>query len=153
MARKLSEEQARELEHIKDWCLAILHFLMERDGAEIWKDFLEVVATTYERNNLTGLRSVFRDINEMAGGMALKDKIELNRRLFDRFGKNLLTESKKDLARLRRIMDAGKIRTEVECRLILERVDQIYMLEDQRAELDTLNTLLVEYHRKKETKS
>jgi len=149
MAKKLSEEQVLELTHMKDWCLEILNYLIEKDGSSVWREVLGIITKAHDRGNLRDIRQVFRDINEMSNSLSTSDKLALNRLLFDRFGKNLLTESKRNLARIQRVIEVKKIRTEVEYRLVLEHIDHICAFDKHRTELTALQMLLLDYDRKK----
>ncbi|PJJ80287.1 hypothetical protein [Mucilaginibacter auburnensis] len=146
MARKLNEIQQKELSFIKDWCLTIIHFLLEKYGLDVvLKMFEEVVVKSYNEQNLRGSRYLIKDINEFAKELPENDLNELNLLLNKTFGKDLLKDDDKIAKKIIQILKKGKITTEAQFRLVLGRVEQIYQNPDSLEEVERLNKLLSEF--------
>lgn len=148
MAKQLNDRQIKELSQIKEWCLAILNFMISKNGETPGlKMFVEVITDSYQKQNLKGLKYVNKDINEWARGLPLSDVDELNKLLWNRFGEDLSKQTNRNLVKIAQIIKKGKIANEDEYRLLLIRVDEIYKDESKQDELQTLNNLLADYHR------
>lgn len=148
MAKQLNDRQIKELSQTKEWCLAILNFMISKNGETPGlKMFVEVIIDSYQKQNLKGLKYVNKDINEWARGLPLSDVDELNKLLWNRFGEDLSKQTNRNLVKIAQIIKKGKIANEDEYRLLLIRVDEIYKDESKQDELQTLNNLLADYHR------
>ena len=148
MSKQLNDKQISEISHIKEWCLAILNFMVSKNGETPGlKMFTELVIDIYEKQNLKGLRYVKKDINEWANGLPQPDLEELNKLLKNNFKQDLQNQSNRDLAKITRIIKTGRIINEDEYRLLLSRVDEIYNDKNKQVEVQTLNKLLVGYHK------
>lgn len=154
--QKLSEKQETEANFIKDWCITVIDFIYTKFNAD--KSFTEMHKEVFGEETkrrylrelnpsmyLKGLRMAFNDTNEMAmdGPPAMQE--ELNKILRDKFGKDLMTYSKKIQKKITKIKEAGKISNEDEYRLVMSYIDAIYSDESKREELDLLNHLLLSW--------
>lgn len=148
MAKKITEKQLEELEHIKEWCHTIISFMTKIGGeSPIFTQYIEVINDSYQKQNLKGLRYCFKDVNEWAKGLSKKDVEELNIALENKFGINLDDANNKALKKIGTIVRRGKINNEDEFRLLTNRVDEIYTNDKKKAELESLNKLLADYEK------
>jgi hypothetical protein len=149
MARKITEKQQVELDYIKEWCLAILNFMISKNSnTPIITQTKDVILETYNGQNIKVLRYCKRDVNEWAKGMPQSDFVELNKLLQDKFGEDLIKNANRDLSKISQVIKKGKISSEDEYRLLLSRVDEIYNDKSKQDEVQTLNKLLVDFHKK-----
>ncbi len=158
MKKELSEKQEIEATFIKDWCTAVIDFIYSKYNeqasfGEMFKDaFSEETKQRYLKElnpsiYLKGLRMAFNDTNEMAMGAPQSIQEELNKLLRKKFGKDLMTYSKKIQKKIAQIKEAGKISNEDEYRLIMSYIDSIYNDESKREELELLNNLLLSWEK------
>lgn len=151
MTRQLNEEQLRELNHLMEWCTAIVRFqlsLYAQDPlvSEWVSTKLEIVERTYLQRDLRGMRLVARDINESDTDEWPADRLTaLNRSLREKFGKDLTDVKRRDLARIDRIRERGTIRTESEFRVVHGRAEEIWDNNDKKDEMEAINRLLADY--------
>ena len=144
MAKRLTEKQIDELDHLNEWCLSILNYIVITHGENsMFLQYIEVVVEAYQKQKLEVLRRCLKDVNEWAKGLSKSDINELNKLLTIKFGYNLSKPSNK----LTAIIQRGKINSEDEYRLLLNRIDEIYENETNTKELETLNKLLADYHK------
>ncbi|GHT77322.1 hypothetical protein AGMMS50262_18010 [Bacteroidia bacterium] len=147
MKKQFNEKQLQELNHINDWCLTILNFMIKKYGEHTSLTmFKDVINDGYNTKNLRGMRSVYRDTNEWGKGLnTLADTEELNQVLYAKFSEDLNTCSGRDAQKIKRIVRRGKISTENEFRLVLGRVDEIYTDDTKKEEIKILNKMLGEF--------
>lgn len=144
--RKLNEKQQEELDFIKKWSLFIIQKIEETSGKPGGLAmFVGGINEAYEKQNLRGMRYVFKDINEWARGISPVFENNLNVLLKEKFGKGLNYFSGKNPRKIKQIRKRGKILNPDECRLVAERVGEIYADEAKNEELAALNSLLRGY--------
>lgn len=148
MTKRITEKQAEELEHIKEWCHTIISFLTKIGGeSPIFTQYKDVINDSYQKQNLKGLRYCLKDVNEWSKGLAKKDMDELNTILESKFGSNLDDANNKALKKINNIVKRGKINSEDEFRLLTTRVDEIYANDKNKTELESINKLLADYEK------
>lgn len=158
MEKKLNEKQELEATFIKDWCLTVIDFIhskfnVDKSFTEIHKDaFSEETKQRYLKElspsiYLKGLRMAFNDTNEMAMDGPPEMQEELNKILREKFGKNLITYSKKAQKKITKIKEAGKVSNEDEYRLIMSYIESIHQDESKQDELKLLNPLLINWNK------
>lgn len=89
----------------------------------------------------------FNDTNEMAMDGPPVMQEDLNKILREKFGKDLMTYSKKIQRKITQIKETGKISNEDEYRLIMSYIEAIYNDESKREELNLLNHLLLSWEK------
>jgi hypothetical protein len=141
---KTSDSRSVELTGIRDWCIAIIHFMRDLSPSDLFDQTEEVINATYQRGDLRGLKTVSKDVNEWVGGLSRKDRQKLNQLLQSRFGKTLREDA---LSRneVSGILRRGRISDEHEYQLLVSRSDEIYADDSKKDELERINSLLVEY--------
>lgn len=148
MPKQLNDIQQKELHHIKDWCLTILNFMIEKSGDNpLFQQFKNIIVETHEKQNLKGLRHVIKDVNEWAKGLSKSDFDELNNLLNRKFEKDLIKEDTKISNKISQVLKKGKISNEEEYRMLLNRVEEIYADESKKEEVKSFNKLLADYHK------
>lgn len=89
-----------------------------------------------------------RDMNEMAKSLKSSEYQELNKILFEKYGKTLMDfDSKKD-KKIESIIKKGKISSDEEYELIENKVSELSQEKDKVREIEMLNKLLIDYYKK-----
>lgn len=158
MEKKLNEKQEIEATFIKDWCTIIIDFIYSKYSDQT--SFGEMFKQAFNKETkerilrevspsiyLKGLRMAFNDTNEMAIDGPLTMQEELNKILRDKFGKDLMTYSKKIQKKINQIKEVGKISNADEYRLIMSYIDSIHQDKSKEDELKILNHLLINWDR------
>jgi hypothetical protein len=145
--KRLNEEQLKELTHIRDWCLTILDFMIDRYGQH--HSFVtqkDLIIKIYNAQDLRGLRYIYRDSNEWGKNLpTLESTEELNKMLCEKFGKDLQACSKQNLLKIKKIIKRGNISNEREFRVVHNRVNEIYQDSTKKEEIEILNNLLSKF--------
>lgn len=140
-----------EVKRLAEWCLfaeGVEHELYREQGAinDFNKEFFElsqeVIQKARDRGDLRGLRMVYRDLNEKFGGLNPQMKTELDRRLRAQFGQGLEREEKALERRVRRILNAGKIRNAENYRTLETRLHMILDDSSKMEEVEQINGVL-----------
>lgn len=148
MAKKLNSIQIKELIHIKEWCLTVMNFMISHyEGKDVFIQFSEVIKEGFNKQDLRGMRYVYKDTNEWAKGLPLTHIEELNRILNEKFGEDIKKQTDRDITKISRIIKNGEINSEDEYRLILNRVEEIYADDNKKEEVLKLNKLLANFHK------
>jgi cold shock CspA family protein len=148
MAKKLNSSQIKELIHIKEWCFTIMDFMISHyEGKDVFVQFSEVIKEGFNKQDLRGMRHVYKDTNEWAKGLPFAHIEELNQILNDKFGEDLKKQTDGDTIKINRIIKKGKINSEDEYRLVLNRVDEIYADDSNKEEVLKLNELLATFQK------
>jgi hypothetical protein len=145
----LSEQRTAELEVVKEWCCLIMDFIIEREGQTGIEVFRDITIQLYENKNLRGIKQLSSEINDLAGALREADFADLNQKLLEKFGKNLVSEANKVRDEVNKIVENGKIRSAKEYRLVSQRAEEIYAYDEYRAELEVLNGLLIDFNQLK----
>ncbi|MFZ6664176.1 hypothetical protein [Peijinzhouia sedimentorum] len=148
MAKKIKEDQLKELYYLKEWCSSVVKFILEQSpvGGDMLMQYDIVINSSYQKQDIRGLRMVAKDVMEWAKGLSESDKSKLDEVLESKFGSGLNGEiEKKNVAQ---ILKRGKITTEDEYRLLLNRIEEIHTDPSKNEEVERVNLLLGEYHKK-----
>ncbi|MFD2602046.1 hypothetical protein [Flavobacterium suzhouense] len=146
MAKKLTEAQLQELNHIYEWSLTIVNYMITKYPNSNFKMLKEAICDGFEKQNLRGMRYVYSDMNEMATMTSKKEELtEINALIKEKFGFDFSLVNKKDIQKVKRILKKGKIANADEYRFLLSRADAIYDNKDYLEELNAINTLLSAY--------
>lgn len=143
------EKKSEELLFIKDWTILILDLIVKTYGTDpvgdCFKDLQKVILLEYEKQNLKGLRYVFKDVNDLAHEFEPSKLEQLNMLLKERFGKNLNYYSATLTRKVKQIIKKGEIKNPDEFRLLKDRAEVIFADEEFHAELREINKLLLKY--------
>ena len=126
MPKKEKHENSNEINELKEYNLTIIEFILsicsEEDKKLIlpFKNKIEEIA---EQNYLRGMRVITKDMSEWARSMNNSEQQSLNSLLQLRLGKDLNTY--RQLERIRRILNRGKINTLQEYTLLLSYFEEI----------------------------
>jgi hypothetical protein len=151
--RKLSPVAGQELDDLADWCEFIETYLHDRilathalhdseffETSYKWK--METLRQVREKQNLRGMRMVFRDTNEMARELGEPLRGDLDRALRERFGHGLEKGDRQLARQARTILKRGKISTAEQYRILETRLSALIDDESGADEIAKINALL-----------
>ena len=146
-----------EIEFLKDWINEINEFILRNEISEktmeigTWfiKESKRAIEEAYRNQNIRGLRCAFHDTNEMAYAMKQDNVNRLNRVLKSKFGFDLNSQNKKDLVKIKAIVDRGCIKNNGEYYLIKGRIDALNGMDGHEDEMDRLDRLMTDYELRK----
>ena len=146
MAKKLNDIQQKELVRLKEQCLTILNFMIEKNGElPLFDQFKNIIHETFEKKNISGLKYLSKDIIEWAKGLSQIDFASLQELLIKKFGTNMSQSDDKIIIEINRILKRGKINNKEEYNLLLEEVEEIYLDIDKKDKVEVINNLLASY--------
>ena len=146
MAKKLNDIQQKELVRLKEQCLTILNFMIEKNGElPLFDQFKNIIHETFEQKNISGLKYLNKDIIEWANGLSQIDFASLQELLIKKFGTNMSKSDDKIIIEINRILKRGKINNKEEYNLLLEEVEEIYLDIDKKDKVEVINNLLASY--------
>jgi hypothetical protein len=143
----------RELDELSEWCVLLTRAQFDfavanHSGADdqFFREMLELKLDAIERTkarlDLRGLRMIYRDVNEMARGLAATHRGELDRRLRERFGRGLESGQRDLELRAGKILKRGKINNAEEYRTLEGWFDAILHDPSMQNEAGRINALL-----------
>jgi len=134
---KLSETQQSELNFLCDWIVELCNFFDDNKLMET-----QILRVDVEKGKsmgwLTGAKEAFNDLNAAARELSTSQISELNRRLREKFGKDLFDADKKLAQKAKKIAERGKIRNEEEYRLLRSYLDSIEGIAEHEEEYNRL---------------
>ncbi len=134
-----------KIEFLRDWILTIIEFISLKTNDESITELVEAIDKAYERKDSRGLQCVFNDMNEWVSGFSPQDVKEINTILSSKFGFNLEDKNKKDLVKIKAIVDRGCIKNNGEYYLIKGRIDALNGMDGHEDEMDRLDRLMTDY--------
>lgn len=155
--KALNDQELQELKFKRDWIITLLEFGKKCDqdpepDKYSWDWLIEITEQTFERKDLSGMRMVYNDDNEMAQGLKRSEIEELNAILREKFGEDLTTVNKRIAARIQKIEERGYIKTEGEWRMVRDWIDHIIWDDAKDEEVELLDRLMAEYDQSIEKK-
>ncbi len=146
------QEKIEELKFIRDWTIEILNFMLDTEISydkemmcTFLNDFKRQIENAYTKQDMQDLKYAFHDLNEMAYGMRRDDINNLNKILKNKFRFNLEGKNKKDLVKIKAIVDRGHIKTNGEYYLIKGRIDALNGVDGYEEEMNRLDRLMTDY--------
>ena len=143
-----NNKDLNEIDFLKTWSITILDFLSEKDND--YKMFAETTKLTFAKfpakpnaQMVKGLREAFRDFNEIAKNLPPSKYQELNIALLKKFGKNLETYSNEEV--VFKVIKRDKIISDLEYRIIEEKVNELCQISENSSNIESLNNLLLAY--------
>ncbi len=152
MKRKLSQKSFEELLFLKEWNLIIADYFVKIWADPIFERFRQIIIETFEKNDLRGMRMIYKDNNGMTIDLSPNDLDKLNQILRKKFGFDLAKVNDKNLAKIKRIIERGHLKSDDEFRLLSNRVDEIYADDSKKDEVEVLNKLMGDYENSKRSK-
>ena len=154
------------IEYYRDFCIACLDdsindllrhshlppYNSDKCKIQEWVDHYESlkkkVKDFYDVGNFKMLKSWYKAfLEEMP--YANMNFISANRQYFlDTYGFDLLDLDKKRRDKISKIVDSGKIKTDSQYRLLSEFVDELCQIDGDKAQIDKINALLIDYHQR-----
>ena len=144
MKKKLSKEKQEELDFLKEWSFTIAYYFIEI-GISNYKLFIEAAEKGYKENCLKCFQVSITDINIDALELPTDQLTELNRRLKERFGKDLFDMNQKLEKKIQAIIKRKKVRNDEEFRMIAAFLDTIRDVEGREQEVEILEELNFAY--------
>ena len=147
--KKLSDEQKKELERLKDWALTILKYI-EKNMANndrfmpILINLIDTVHKVYEEENSRGMKLMVQDFTSWGKSLNKEEVHELNQILKNKFGEDLNYNRKK----IEKIISKGVIEKLSEYELLFDYFEEIYADESKEDEASKVNSLLEAYQTK-----
>jgi hypothetical protein len=124
MPNRHRPEHLQEIRTLRHRCLTMVGFMEERSNlGSLGAELRSVVETTASKQDLRGMRTLFRDIFEMSRGMTPALVVEMDREVERVSGAGSEALRTGDLDELHEIVRRGRIRNERECRLVLNYLD------------------------------
>ncbi|MBC8125494.1 MAG: hypothetical protein H7X70_07135 [Candidatus Kapabacteria bacterium] len=124
-AMKSKSTSIEEMEYLRARSAFIMEFIASKDvGNPLYEQVMQIIQNAFDKKNMSGLKSLSRDVNEWAGGLPRKDIAELEALLEEKYGEDL-SGDKITLATLRLILKRGKIENEEEYRIVHELLNDI----------------------------
>ncbi len=115
-----------EAKYLADWCVEILKFidtLQPHPNLSLWIDDMY---RGVKKIDVVGLRMTFNDMNESTQDLTYDQYKTLDKILKDKFGEGLFEADKKHVKRINKIVEKGKIKTEVQYYLLREYFERIW---------------------------
>ena len=152
MKKELSPKKIEELLFLKEWNCTVIDYFIKKEADPLFKQFHQVIIESFNKNNIKGLKTAYTDNNDMARDLPPSDLNELNQILREKFGYDLTKANDQNLAKIKRIVQKGHLKTDDEFRLLLNRVDDIYADDNMKDEVEILNKLMHDYEDNKRSK-
>ena len=144
METKLSTAKQKELVFLNDLTLLITNYFIEIGETDL-KVILEDIDTAFKNGWITGFREGLNDLVLEALELPTDQLTELNRRLKERFGKDLFDMNQKLEKRIQAIIKRKKVRNDEESRMIAVFLDTIRDVEGREQEVEILEELNFAY--------
>ena len=144
MKKELTQEEHKELDFLKEWTFLVVNYFIEI-GDSVFSLFIEDGEKAYQNNCLKCFQVSLDDINSGALELEPDQFTELNRRLKEKFGKNLFDMNDKLEKKINSIIERKKVRNNEEFRMIAAFLDTIRDVEGKEEEVDVLESLNFDY--------
>ena len=144
MKNQLSKEKQEESVLLKEQLEIIILFHIEKeyDGFDYAYDMLQ---HTFKIGALTAIRESFNDMVEISMELPPNQLTELNRRLKEKFGKNLFDMNDKLEKKINSIIKRKKVRNNEEFRMIAAFLDTIRDVDGKEDDVNVLEELNFDY--------
>jgi CRISPR/Cas system CSM-associated protein Csm2 small subunit len=107
----------------------------------------EVIDDAVAKKNLRGLRAVDKDLSGWLKEMETDDVAQIQILLQQELGEEAFVVEKASLQALNRIVKRGVIKSKAEYEILSQRAEEINGDDSKKDELNTLNLLLVAFHK------
>ncbi len=111
MKQKISIKKQQELDYLYEWLVFVINFYIEK-GYNHFDSVIEAMKDIYSKKIIQGLREAFNDIIIDSIELPTDQLTELNRRLKERFGKDLFDMNKKLEKKIQAIIKRKKVRND-----------------------------------------
>jgi len=143
---RITQKKITEMSFIKDWSLEIMDFLEEvYPTDETSEAFRQIINDASDKGDISGLRILYNDVNEMAHGVSKSNLVVLNRKLNIKFGMGLDTVKKDNMVRIREILQKGYLESDDEYRFVSALIDEIYIDGCRKDKIDAIYKLMDDY--------
>ncbi len=123
---KLTKEQTKKIWFLYEWNMVITEYIeyLESEFDIDWREDFEEPRMT--KSDLKGWQMAYNDSFEMVQGLLPDQYKTLDKILKDKFGEGLFEADKKHVKRINKIVEKGKIKTEVQYYLLREYFERIW---------------------------
>ncbi len=141
------KQERSEINRLKSWAETIMDYMRNSpDLSGEYTDMLyDIMVKCFEKGNMSQIKMLVGDLNESTGGFNLKDRINLNRILMEKFGEDLSSHMAKRMAG---VLKRGKIRNDDEFVRVNEWIDHLLYDKDNpdaEQQIKQFNQLLLDY--------
>ena len=144
-AMKSKSTSIEEMEYLRARSAFIMEFIASKDvGNPLYEQVMQIIQNAFDKKNISGLKSLSRDVNEWASGIPQRDIVELEVLLKEKYGEKL-SGDKITLSTLGLIMKRGKIENAEEYRIVHELLNDISTTHPFYQNIGELQSLLVSY--------
>lgn len=139
-----------KLQILRDKCLFFNQFMIEEglvpaEMVPFYKRSNSIIEEAFLSANLKPLSSMSSDIdNQILMHMPAEMALKLKKRYRDHFGVNIVSDAYGKI--IKRIINRGRILSNAEYELTLNRIDEIFENPSMAEEVRILNNLLTNYH-------
>jgi len=136
---------------LRDKCLLFNQFMIDkryipRELIEAYQETNKLIEIAYQERKIKPLKAASQDIDDQVmRHMPLSVAYELKKLFKERLNVDFEAVDKARLKALKEILKKGKISSENEYELVLNRIDEIYADGSKSEEIEELNNLLLIY--------
>ncbi len=116
----------KEAEYLAKRCIEFLRFFDTIEKDKFLFEWIDNFMEAIEEEDIAGLRTEYADFIEQAQDLLPEQYKTLDKILKDKFGEGLFEADKKHVKRINKIVEKGKIKTEVQYYLLREYFERIW---------------------------
>ncbi len=146
----LSTKEIETFKFLEDWLHTVMEFwekLYPPSDGILWKDDLLPIKTN--KKWLNGLKQTYNDTIEMIRDLSPVQYKELDLILRTKFGHGLHEADKKQAERIQKLIDKGKITTEVQYYLLREYLERAWDIAEQKENMNKIEQMMELFEHKK----
>ena len=148
MTSRSNPDRQKKIDELKLLCMTLIDCLSSLEGEfsdEMVASFRAGINGGAERRSLAGLRMALSDLISMIHAVPARRRSGLDLLLRERTGLDLEQLLSKQTARVRRVMEAGKIRNETQYYLLREHLELVTGDPSRANELSDVQRLLHDF--------
>ncbi|MFL5541491.1 MAG: hypothetical protein ACJ8J0_21065 [Longimicrobiaceae bacterium] len=149
MARPVDPASRRELDELRELLLALCEFQRRVLDSPFADRMVEGVEKAYRARSLPGLRMARNDMLSMLEGCTADQLRQLDALLRERTDTSVAELRARQLARIARIQERGRISNDEQYYLVREHVELIWDDPAKNEELTALQALLADYENRR----
>ena len=141
---KLTEEQCAKIWFFYNWNMTVMEYFnsLEPEGYDWRADFEEPKMT---KTDLSSWQMAYNDTLEMVRDLPPSDYKQLDKILKEKLGKGLYEADTKNVKRIEKIVEKGKIRTEEQYYLLREYVERIWGMDGYKEMAVKIEAMLLAF--------
>lgn len=140
---------------LRDKCLLFNQFMIDkgyipRELIEAYQETNKLIEIAYQERKIKPLKAASKDIDDQVmRHMPLSVAFELKKLFKERLNVDFEAVDEARIKALKKILKKGKISSENEYELVLNRIDEIYADDSKSEEIEELNNLILIYDKGK----